>query len=85
MNDIDRCVKTVAGEDWVVDELITAVNRKWRDEDCNTYEDEFYKIRGFKKGTVHMWIKKQWVVDILNKQIGEYCGGNALANEGAGS
>lgn len=76
MNDIDRVFRIVAGEEHHPRSLETAVNAAWaKGED---YECDFYKIRGFQKGTVHIWFKRQDLLDKVNALISEYYQSNAI-------
>ncbi len=76
LNDIDRVFRIVAGEEHQPRSLEAAVNAAWaKGED---YECDFYKIRGFQKGTVHIWFKRPDLLDKVNGLINEYYQGNAI-------
>lgn len=76
LNDIDRVFRIVAGEEHQPRSLETAVNAAW--EKGEDYECDYYKIRGFQKGTVHIWFKRQDLLDKVNELIHDYYQGSAI-------
>ena len=77
LDDIDRVIKTVAGEQFHPRSLETAVNAAWAEG--NLYEDDYYRIRGFKKGSMHIQFKRADLLEKVNDLIAEHYGSNALA------
>ena len=77
LDDIDRVFKTLAGEKFHPRSLETAVNAAWAEG--NLYEDDYYRIRGFKKGSMHIQFKRADLLEKVNDLIAEHYGSNALA------
>lgn len=72
INDLDRVLRTLAGEDFTPHSLSTKINSAWQTGD--TFEDDLLKVRGFRNGNIHVWIKRQDVIDKANRVIAEYAG-----------
>ena len=72
LNDLDRVLSTLAGEDFHPYTLATKINTAW--QHSNVYEDAMLKVRGFRNGNLHVWIKRQDVIDKANRVIADYAG-----------
>lgn len=80
VNDIDRCVKVLTGREHHPRELETKINDALKE--CGRpwiYEDEDYKIQGYKNGNAHWTFKNQDTIDRLNRAIAEYCNHHQLS------
>jgi len=78
LNDLDRVFRIAAGQEYEPFKLANEINAAWvKGED---HECELFKIRGFKKGSAHIWFKRQDLLDKVNKMISEYFDGNAIPN-----
>lgn len=73
LNDLDRVFSVLAGEPFVPRSLEYAINNAWKDG-ANTYEGPLFKIRGFANGNMHIWFKRQDLVDKANQIIASYAG-----------
>jgi hypothetical protein len=78
INDLDRVLSTLAGEDFHPDTLPTKINAAW--QQSNVYEDAMLKVRGFRNGNLHVWIKRQDVIDKANRVIADYAGPSLAAD-----
>lgn len=78
INDIDRVIQTLDGKKHHPRALESAINGKWA-EGGNLFEDDYYRIRGFKKGTLHIQFKRLDLLEKANKIIHDYYHGSALA------
>lgn len=76
MNDIDRIIKTLDGKQFKPRDLEYAINTAL--EKCEVFEDDYYRVKGFKNGNMHIEFKRDDLLDGLNDQIAEHYG-NALA------
>lgn len=76
MNDIDRIIKTLDGKQFKPRDLEYAINTAL--EKREVFEDDYYRVKGFKNGNMHMEFKRDDLLDGLNDQIAEHYG-NALA------
>lgn len=72
LNDVDRVFKTLDQVVFAPRTLEAAINAAWASSD--TFEDGYYKIRGFKKGTAHIWFKRHDLLEKVNKVIADYAG-----------
>lgn len=77
INDIDRVFKTLDGKKHHPRELECLINEAWKS--INIYEDNYYKIKGFKNGNMHIEFKRQDLLDKANVIIAKYYGENRLA------
>lgn len=77
VNDLDRVFKTLDGKKHIPRELENAVNAAWKES--NIFEDEYYKIKGFKNGNMHIEFKREDLLEKANKLIHDYYNGSALA------
>lgn len=80
LNDLDRVFKVLAGVVHQPRALEHAINAVF--VDGNRYEDDFYEIRGFRNGNMHLRFKRVDLLEKANRLIGEYYDGNALATGG---
>lgn len=79
LNDIDRVFRTVDGQDFTPRGLEIAINAAWA-EGGNAFENEYFKIKGFKKGSMHIWFKRTDLLEKINELIAEHYGENKLAS-----
>lgn len=77
INDLDRVVKILDGEPFQPFALASAVNAAFGKGE--TFEDAYYRIRGFKKGTLHIELKREDLRLRINQTISDYYQGRALA------
>ncbi len=80
LNDLDRVFKILAGETHQPRALEFAINAAFLAG--NRFEDDFYEIRGFRNGNMHLRFKRSDLLDKANRLIGEYYNGSALARGG---
>lgn len=75
MNDLDRVVRTLDGVEFK-EHLFSQSMRKV----INTmeYEDEYFKIKAFKNGNAHLWLKREDITDKINDIIAAWYGENKL-------
>jgi hypothetical protein len=78
LNDIDRVIKTLDNQLFHARSLETAMNAAFQDR--AVYEDDYYRAKAFKKGTLHLEFKREDLLDKLNEQIANYYHYNALAD-----
>ena len=78
INDLDRVFRIAAGQEYEPFKLTREVNAAWIKGEV--YECELFKIKGFKKGSAHIWFKRQDLLDKVNKMISEYFDGSAIPN-----
>ena len=77
INDIDRVIKVLDGKEHHPRALEIAINEAF--QTSNVYEDEYYLIRGFRNGNLHITFKREDLLDKANKVISQYYHGRALA------
>lgn len=73
INDLDRVLSLMNGEEHEPRRLESAINEALLDPP-HVYEDERLKLRGFKNGNAHIWIKQQWMRDKINQMIADHYG-----------
>ena len=78
INDIDRVFKTLDGKQHHPRELETKINEAVKAG--NDYEDDYFKIKAFKNGNMHLWFKRRDLLDKVNTIIAEWYGDHALAD-----
>jgi hypothetical protein len=78
INDIDRVFRVLDGKKHTERALESAINGAMKAGE--TYEDEYFKVRGFKNGNGHIDFKRLDLVDKVNDIIAEHYGDNTLAN-----
>jgi hypothetical protein len=81
LNDIDRVFQTLDGKKHHPGALVNKMNEHFRDNlhEGQPYEDELYRIKGFKNGNMHIEFKRQDLLDKANRIIHDYYKGQALA------
>lgn len=70
LNDIDRVMKTLDGKPFQPRELEFAINGALKDG--SVFEDDYYRIKGFKNGNMHIEFKRADFLDRLNEQIADH-------------
>lgn len=75
MNDLDRVVRTIDGVEFK-EHLFSQSMRKMISS--MEYEDEYFKIKAFKNGNAHLWLKREDITDKINDIIAEYYGEGKL-------
>lgn len=84
LNDIDRVFKVLDGKEHAPRALEHAINAAWESADGGqVYEDDYYRIRGFKNGNMHIIFKRDDLLEKANKIIADYYHGKALAKGAA--
>lgn len=78
INDFDRVVCLLNGREFVPRTLTGALRNLLKNTDQATYEDDYIKIKMFKNGNAHVWLKKQKNVDQINEAIEAHYNSNAL-------
>lgn len=78
LNDIDRVIRTLDGKPHHAMALSTAINGAFA-AGQPAYEDAYYRIKGYKSGTLHIEFKRRDLLDKANRVIADYCGA-ALAD-----
>jgi hypothetical protein len=81
VNDMDRIFKTLDGKKHQPRALESAINTAWKES--NVFEDEYYRIKGFKNGNMHIEFKREDLLEKANKLISDYYQGQALATGAA--
>lgn len=83
INDLDRVFQTLAGFKYQPGSLESAINTAWKDPDNrNVFENDFFHMRGFKNGNLHIKFKRQDLLDKANRLIADWYGA-ALARDAA--
>lgn len=77
MNDLDRVVRTLDGVEFK-EHLFSQSMRKMIK--CKEYEDEYFKIKAFKNGNAHLWLKRDDITDKINDIIAAWYGEGKLAS-----
>jgi hypothetical protein len=72
LNDIDRCVLTMAGEPFVPHALEAALNAAFAKGASRVFENRFLQIKGFSNGNGHLRFKEREVLVKLNRVIAAY-------------
>lgn len=75
MNDLDRVVRTLDGVEFK-EHLFSQSMRKVISK--REYEDEYFKLKAFKNGNAHLWLKRDDITDKINDIIAEWYGDNTL-------
>jgi len=79
INDIDRVFRVLDGKKHTERALESAINGAMKAG--ITYEDEYFKVRGFKNGNGHIEFKRADLVEKVNAIIAEHYGSNSLAGK----
>ena len=77
INDIDRVFKILDGKKHNPRELENQINAAWKKS--NVFEDDYYRIKGFKNGNIHIEFKRSDLLKKANRLIHEYYQGEALS------
>jgi len=72
INDLDRVLRTIDGEEHESRALESAMNEQFKDYE--DYRDARIKARTHKNGNIHMWFRQQHHIDRINKIIAEHFG-----------
>jgi hypothetical protein len=83
LDDIDRVFKRLDGKLHIPRTLESAINAALHSGETNTYEDDYYHIRGFRNGNAHIRFKRPDLLEKVNKIIAGYYHENALAQRKA--
>ena len=75
MNDLDRVIRTMDGKDFK-EHVFSGEMRKVASK--MYFENEYFKIKAFKNGNAHMWLKRDDLTDKINDIIAEWYDGNSL-------
>jgi hypothetical protein len=76
LNDIDRVFKTLDGKQFNPRALESAINAALGAGPV--FEDDYFKVRGFKNGNMHVEFKRADLLDKVNEQIAEHYADGAL-------
>lgn len=80
LNDIDRVFKVLDGHKHVQRALEQAINDAWKDTKYDAkYEDDYFQIRGYRNGNMHINFKRADLLEKANRIIHDYYKGQALA------
>jgi len=74
LNDLDRVFKTLDGKKHNPRELECAINAKFKETRDYIYEDEYYRVKGFKNGNMHLEFKRADLLEKANDIIAEVYG-----------
>lgn len=75
MNDLDRVVRTLDGKEFKEHHFSQSMRKMISSME---YEDEYFKIKAFKNGNAHLWLKREDITDKINDIIAEYYGEGKL-------
>lgn len=81
INDIDRVFKTLDGQKHTPRGLEDAINNAWKEKGVTVYEDDYYRIKGFKNSNMHIQFKRADLLEKANRIISEFYNGQALAGK----
>lgn len=79
LNDIDRVFKTLDNKKHESTVLRSAVNQAFAKQEV--FEDDYYQMRGFKNGNLHIVFLRQDLLDKANMLIGTYYDGRAIGRK----
>jgi hypothetical protein len=77
INDMDRVFMTLDDKQHNPRSLEGAINTAWAEGE--PFENEYYQIKGFKNGNVHILFKRDDLLEKANRIIHDYYNGEALA------
>lgn len=75
MNDLDRVVRTLDGVDFKEHLFSQSMRKVIKSME---YEDEYFKIKAFKNGNAHLWLKRDDLTDKINDIIAAWYGEGKL-------
>lgn len=78
INDLDRVFRVLDGKPHNERTLETAINAAFQKGCTVPYEDEYFKLRGYKNGNCHILFKRADLLEKVNAIIGKFYGDNAL-------
>lgn len=84
VNDLDRVVQTIIGNKFEQGALVDRINASFKE--CHNageravYDDDVYRIKGFRNGNLHVQIKDQSIIDAVNRIIADYYQNGAIAD-----
>lgn len=76
LNDLDRLFQTLDGKPFQAHALTSAMDAAFQAGEV--FENENYRAKAFKKGTLHLEFLRLDLLDKVNEQIAEYYAGNVL-------
>lgn len=76
INDLDRVFQTLDGKPFQPRGLTSAMDAAF--EVRQVFENDLYRAKAFKKGTLHLEFKRQDLLDKVNEQIAEFYADGAL-------
>ncbi len=79
LDDIDRVVMVLDGKDFVPSRLECGIEAVLKDGGMK-YNDDYYRIKCYKNGNIHLWFKRLDILEQINKLIAEYYDENTLAD-----
>lgn len=78
LDDLDRVFRVLDEQEFKPRRLEAAINAAWQDG-SNIYEDGYFRIKGFKKGTMHITFLRDELLEKANNEIAIHYGENKLA------
>ena len=81
VNDVDRVFTTLDGRPFTPHALEAALNAALAKGASRVFENEYFRVRGFRNGNGHMWLKRDDLREKLNRLIAAYCDHNALPDD----
>lgn len=82
LNDLDRVFRKTDGQQHHPRALETALNGALKDSEV--YEDDYFQMKGFGNGNLHVLFKRKDLLDQINKIIHDYHDGSAVAKDRPG-
>lgn len=76
LNDLDRVFQTLDGKSFQAHALTSAMDAAF--EAGEVFDNDYYRAKAFKKGTLHLEFKRQDLLDKVNEQIAEFYANGAL-------
>jgi hypothetical protein len=78
MDDLDRVMKILERKEFKPGDLRARINGAFAK--CEVFEDDYYRMKGFRKGTLHIELKREDLRIKINQIISYYYDGRALAD-----
>ena len=79
-NDLDRVMTTLDGKRFEAYRLEAAVNKAFARGAARVYEDQYFRIKGFKNQNAHLELRRADLLEKANQLIAAYCHGRGLAD-----
>lgn len=76
INDIDRVFQVLDGKTFEPHALVSGLDGAFKH--LQVFENDLYRVKGFKNGNLHMEFKRQDLLDKVNEQIAEFYADGAL-------